>query len=424
VHLLDTPSLMSAPVFSPQDEVIQQGNAVAESILIFEKDVTPYHVELIEKGFRQYFSSAERSVTLLSLGLGELKLLYNDAEFKKIVVVGWFQSERSIELLKDKGISYLNLQENSIRSNTGIDIRFEGEGDLAADYLIKDLNLEHIGFSGLGYSQSSHRRLVEFRNRCSLYGRSVEAILQGAENSQSFWSQEVNHKNVLKERRQELRDLLMEIPKPAGIFCANDALAYQLTYLARHLGFSVPGEICVLGIGGSHHYEEEGIHSVSIVLLDHVRQGYLAAEMMEQYLTQGIGGTVRINPVGILHRKTTTRRLMDDSLVRRASVLIQHDEQMTIDSLCKLLAVSRRTLETRFRAMTNMTIGKAIDFERFNRAKMLMDRFGYNKESIAALAGYKGRDHMWRSFHRFARMSPSEYTKSKSKMDQFNEGVI
>lgn len=383
--------------------------------IAFEKDVYPYHVALIEEGIREYFQSGGRSVAMLPFSFGDLDDLCLSHIIGQLVVIGWFQSEDALTCLEKKRVRFLNLQECPRMSNTGVDLRFEGEGRLAVDFFVKELALEHLAFIGYEHTVSSLRRHAEFSDQAAAYGLSVESCIEKAKvdmaTTVTFYKRDVSSS---KKRSAQLRELLSGIRKPAGIFCTNDALAFQATYYARQMGFSIPGEICILGVGGNHRAEVDGVHSMSIVLLDHLRQGYVAAELMEDYLINGRESRVRLKPNGILHRGTTIRRRIRDSLISKALVMVQQYDKMTIAALCKALNVSRRTLETRCRMATNMTIAKVIDYERFSRAKTLMGSFQqYNKESIASLAGYSSRDQMRRSFQRFARMSPSQYLNSR-----------
>src|SRR5690606_33421579 len=93
------------------------------------------------------------------------------------------------------------------------------------------------------------------------------------------------HREQAALRRAELCQLLRGNPRPMGIFCADDRIALNLYYLAQHLGIQVPEEVSILGVGSLQRAEEGGVHSISVVQMDHIRQGFCAAQLMERYLT-------------------------------------------------------------------------------------------------------------------------------------------
>lgn len=131
---------------------------------------------------------------------------------------------------------------------------------------------------------------------------------------------------------------------------------------------------------------------------------------MDEYAgSETAPGPVILRPKGIFHGQTTFRRRVVDGLVGRALMAIQAEPGIDLLSLCERLGCARATLDARFRRMAGMTAAKAIEIERFNRAKALLRGTGYGLEAVASLAGYPNRRGMRRSFQRFAKTTPRQF---------------
>lgn len=377
------------------------------SFVIFESDAPSYHIHLIRQGVRQYLEEERKDVDFSPISYLELgdSLAAGDAPFG---VVGWLRSPEIIRQLEQLNVPYLNLYESSFCSNVGLTLEFQGEGTLAAEFFIEEMKCEHLAFIGLMNVASSRRRCKEFSNRARAYGIEVKSyflepipIEEGGEFDQ-----------MGKIPGSDFFNLMRGIGKPVGVFCSNDRLGLLVQYTAKRMGFAVPDEVSVIGVGGAHPPDNNEVGEGSVVQLDHVNQGRKAAAMMADYLTHGKRDIVRrLTPDGIAHRRTTIHCQVNDPLVRKAMVLIRGDSSISVETICARLKVARRTLETRFRSAVNTTVARTIDFERFSKARMLIRDTSYNNESIAGLAGYANREQMRRSFYRFARMNPREYRR-------------
>jgi len=147
--------------------------------------------------------------------------------------------------------------------------------------------------------------------------------------------------------------------------------------------------------------------------MDHIRQGFLGAKLIESYIRgDPIGECIVLAPDGIVHRSTTTRRAYKEPLIRKAFELIDADRSVTVGKLSIGLGGSRRTLENRFRNVTNMGVAQAIDYKRFCVAKKRLKSNRYSHDAIAELAGYRNHRQMLRSFDRFIKMSPKQFWKA------------
>lgn len=384
--------------------------------LIFEQDSYPSHCRLIHEGIRKYFSEGDHQLAFLPLGFAELDNLQRIDSEPSIAIICWLDFEMSVAQIKALGVPYLNLRESDEMSNLDLRVAFEGEGRLGAEFFADEMGYESLAFVGMTNKYSHQRRFQEFQHEAKLRQLKVQPHWVSPIRSKSIDSSgspfEYN-RNLAEERKAGLPRFLDKIPKPAGILCGDDGLALNLYYQAQYLGIQVPEEVSILGVGSHKQTEEGGTQAVSVVQMDHVRQGYVAAKLLEETLSgKRTQKSVTLLPDGIVHRSTTTRRAFKDPLVRKVFELIDEDRSLTVSDLCKQLSVARRTLESRFRTVTNLGIAKAIDYERFHYAKQLLKSNRYSHDAIAGLAGYRNHRQMLRSFDRFVQMSPKQYKKT------------
>ncbi len=384
----------------------------ADRFIVFEHDSYSYHCRLIHEGVRRFFMQAEREVSLLPLAATEVDLESPDAR-ERYAVICWMRNQRDIDELTALGIPFLNLCEATTSSNVGLRVNFSGEGFHAKELLVDELGIEHLIFVGIQNSPTHQRRLEEFRKAASKSGIQVhERLFRPCMAHEGQSRVFVFDREALRERNRALASLMRTISKPAGFFCGDDRMALNLYYLARQEGIQAPEHISILGVGGVQRAEEGGVQAISVVQLDHIRQGYVAAELMENYLSGGSGPRqVTLSPDGIAHRGTTPRRAVKDPLVQRAFEIIDENRGVTVNELSRQLNVSRQTLTEHFLSATNMTAARAIDLERFRHAKQLLRSKSYNHEGVAIMAGYRNHKQMLRSFDRLVQMSPGQFCR-------------
>lgn len=378
--------------------------------LIFERDSFSYHCGLIHEGIRRFFSKGEHELTFLPLGLFDVDSMEPPLTDDQVAIICWFERGDSLDRIRNMGIPYLNLSESEEMSNLDIHLTFGGEGRLAAEFFINELGLESLAFIG-GRSYSHRRRSEEFRLAAERkrVGVKVHFLPSVSAKDRPF----IFDESLLNERRNMLTGLLRNIPKPAGIFCADDRLALNLYYRAQQLEIKVPEDISILGVGSLKRAEDGGVNAISVVQMDHIKQGYVAARLIEEALSGNASEKrITLSPDGIVHRATTARRAVKDALVKKAMEIIDHDRSINVIELSRRLDVSRRTLEKRFLAATHMNVAKAIEYQRFQHAKQLLKSHRYNHESIASLAGYRNHRQMIRSFERIVQMSPKQYSQA------------
>ncbi|MCW1886061.1 AraC family transcriptional regulator [Luteolibacter flavescens] len=101
----------------------------------------------------------------------------------------------------------------------------------------------------------------------------------------------------------------------------------------------------------------------------------------------------------------------NDDLVTRTMNLIWtvSHRGMSVDQLCELADVNRRTLERRFRAARGHTLLDEIHLCRCSRARHFLERTDLPVKNICWLVGFTNVEQMRLVFHRITGVTPGEY---------------
>ena len=118
--------------------------------------------------------------------------------------------------------------------------------------------------------------------------------------------------------QKSLRRWIEQLPKPCGIFAANDAVAAEVLIAAAQTGFDVPREIAVCGVDNFAPICEHTVPTLTSVQPDFLMAGELAARTLGE-IAQGE------------HRQETRLTFGPASIVRRASTRIcrRYDPEAT-----------------------------------------------------------------------------------------------
>ncbi len=385
---------------------------INEPFIIFQYDSLSYHCRLIQEGVRKYFLTGEHKVVFLPLNVVEVDLRQQTAS-ESCGVIGWLENRANVDLLKSYQVPYLNLLESDRPSNVGLRIGFRGEGKIAVDHF-RAAGMESLLFFGNESSYSHRRRLAEFEAAAREHQMCLDKILFPATEKRAYRGGEFKYDvNLIVQRNERMLDAMTRSIRPVGVFCGDDRLALNVYYLAQQSDMRIPEHLEILGVGGMERSEEGGVQAISVVQLDHKKQGFMAAQMMERYLETGsVSRPVNLSPEGVVHRATTARSGISDPLVRKALKIIDEDRAITVNELSCRLGVSRRKLGEHFLSATNMSVARMIDLERFRHAKQLLRLHNYTHEGVALMAGYRNHKQMVRSFDRFVQMSPKQFCKA------------
>ena len=203
---------------------------------------------------------------------------------------------------------------------------------------------------------------------------------------------------------RRLREFIAALPKPCGIFAANDHTAAKVLTTARLLELSVPDDIAVIGVDNYVNICEDAFPSLSSIEPDYYHAGTAAAMLMMEIVHAGNRRkTLRkrtFGPVRIVRRASTRILKNHDADVESALELIQKEScvGLTAARVTKLFACSRVYAEMRFRKATGQSILEAIHTVRLERAKALLRNPSQQLKSIADFCGFKSQNALCKFF--------------------------
>ena len=192
--------------------------------------------------------------------------------------------------------------------------------------------------------------------------------------------------------QSQLGEWLSSLPKPVGIFAANDQMAGEVLAAARHTGISVPGEAAVIGVDNNEMLCENTIPSLSSVVADFVTAGKMAAQMLSERLAKARikPHTATFGPLRLVRRASTMHTEKSDAEVLAAQDLIRRRacEGLKAREVCALFPCSRRMAEIRFRAATGHSILSEIQDVRRAKAEELLKNPNLDRTAVANFCGY------------------------------------
>lgn len=189
-----------------------------------------------------------------------------------------------------------------------------------------------------------------------------------------------------------LSRLLVEAPKPLGVFAYNDADAARVLNACFSSGLDVPEEVSILGVDDDLLITENQIVPLSSVRHNLERIGYEGSALLQR-LMDGMmppSAPVVIPPLGIVERASTNMLAVSSPLVRNA-ILYFHShlsESFGIDQLVAELGCRISELRAAFAAELDTTPARELRRQRIARAKFLLRNTSQSVAAIAAETGF------------------------------------
>lgn len=220
------------------------------------------------------------------------------------------------------------------------------------------------------------------------------------------------------ERLKLLEEWLIHLPKPVGIFTANDLTAYDVHTICSHNNLRIPAEVSLLGIDNIVEICEEASPKISSILSDFEQGGWLCADLLlERLRSSKLRKAIRLYPtLGIIRRGSTRfRGYGRNSCVDTAIKTIQTRafEGLSVDDIASEMNCSRRIAEIKFRNATGKTIKDIITQVRLERAQVLIRDLSLSIGEIASACGYNTENAFRMAFSKRFLKTPNAYRDSR-----------
>ena len=265
-------------------------------------------------------------------------------------------------------------------------------GELAARKLIS-LGVDRFAFAAApGSAEWARRRLDGFASELRKCGRKALAF-----------------------HGHDVGAWLRNLPKPCGLFAANDEMAEKVVVAAAAEGIDIPSDLAVLSCDDNWRICENAETTISSIRQDYRRCGSLAMERLATAMASGRTRYERITfgDEGITERASTRLVAYSSPEISRT---LEHIRQNACSGLspAKVLAKmtgSRRHKELAFRAAVGHSILDEIQAVRLAEAKRLLANPHVKIISIASRVGYRSENFFARLFKRQTGMTMREFRK-------------
>ncbi|MCC5805825.1 MAG: substrate-binding domain-containing protein [Opitutales bacterium] len=276
-------------------------------------------------------------------------------------------------------------------------------GALAAEHLLeRDFRrFVYLGIDGHNYSTE---REAGFRERLADGGATLHAVPAGLET----WGGRL---------LPAVRDWLAGLPKPVGVFAANDFLATKFMRRVLDAGWQVPEDVAILGVDNERIQCAVSPVALSSVALDTARMGFLAAERLDRLMAgaRDPGGDTLVPPKGVVARASSDAVAVTDPFLRQVHRYIRDHlhEGIGIAEIARAVNASRRTLERRFLDARGTTPYRELTLARVRRAKDLLANTDESVEAIASETGFSEARFLTQNFKKAVGMTPSAFRRRR-----------
>lgn len=273
---------------------------------------------------------------------------------------------------------------------------------LAADHLL-ERQFSHYAYVGMEDRCWSRRRERVFRELLQEVGFEVHSYSQPQRRRDRVW-----------EREQKfLADWIGQLPTPLGLFACNDDRGREVLEACHLAGVHVPEDVAVVGVDNDEVFCNLANPPLSSVALNAETAGFRAAALLDRMMRGRSRRPQRIvvEALGVVTRRSTDIIAVKDPDVAAALQFIRREDgrDISVDVVAEEVAVSRRSLEKRFKEAIGRTILDEIQLVRLERAKRLLRETAHPISKVAALSGFGSVGYFIQFFHARVGKTPRRY---------------
>ena len=213
----------------------------------------------------------------------------------------------------------------------------------------------------------------------------------------------------IRALQKELGTWLANLPKPVGIFAANDFMSAQVAAAANRGGLRIPEDIALVGVDNDELLCENTKPTLSSVMPDFRAAGEKAAAMLARIMVNPKcrPASETFGPLRLVRRSSTNRSKRTDREVLAALDLIRREacNGLKARDAAACFPCTRRMAEMRFRAATGKSMLEAIHEIRHAKAEELLSDPTRDPNAIANLCGYSSANALANFLRRYSAKS-------------------
>lgn len=219
--------------------------------------------------------------------------------------------------------------------------------------------------------------------------------------------------------QKHMRQWLLDLPKPCGLFVAFDQQAKQVLETCLTAAVRVPEEVSIISVDNDELICENTVPTLSSVQSDFEGGGYLAAELLDRLMRRKVRKPACLSYgfQRIVERQSSRFREKTSWLIGQAAEFIRLNagEGVTVPEVARHLRVSRSTLDKRFRKELGHSVLSAIQRQRLERLCVLLRETAMPIGEAGERCGYVTEAYLKRLFKRTFGMTMREYRTRHSR---------
>jgi AraC-like DNA-binding protein len=221
---------------------------------------------------------------------------------------------------------------------------------------------------------------------------------------EGFAAESAGALNVNGTSQAQVRETLANFSPPFGVLAASDRLARFVTGAVQELGWRLPGDVAVIGVGDNRLEALYAGVELSSYALPSRELGRLAARCL-----LGDAASAELHPMGVLHERQSSLR-SPTGLERALSYARSNlEEPLQVADLCRMAGMSRRSFETAMQSTLGVSPAAHVQALRRERAETLLKTTGQSIQAIGRLCGYPEPSVFSTAFRRWTGQTPREF---------------
>ena len=328
-------------------------------------------------------------------------------DWRADVIIGQFSPGEDVSVFRKHGIVAIAQDYiQKFKEIPNITADYDLTGALAARrYLSR--GFQNFGFFGYGGVCWSDDRCKGFRRELEASGYGDRFHKYDRQKIDSLWSYD----------QPRIAEWLLSLPKPVGILACDDNQGAILLQCCNSCGLKIPSEVAIIGVDNDEILCDLSFPSLSSINVDIERGGYEAAKMAERMVKDPSyqGEDIVLHPMNVVSRMSSNVFATKDTAILQALQYISAniDHKIMVPDVMKVVPLSRRLLEQRFRKETGTTIYQYISDLRMDRFAQLLLSSSDSIADIAARMEEPDTKSISRRFQMVKGCTPSEYRKTK-----------
>ncbi len=280
-------------------------------------------------------------------------------------------------------------------------------GRLAARHLL-DRGFRTFGFVGLPLLPYSLQRQEGFIAELAEAGMTASVLTL-------VRPRELRNASGWPARDDAVRRWIAQLPRPAGVMICSDWHAWKFTEVVRASGIRVPEDLALVGVDNDEPWPSLAYPPLSSVATNAERIGYEAAALLDRLMSGDERGEaikpLELPPVGVVARQSSDTVALEDQAVASAVRYIRDNAHLPlrVSDVSSALAMSRRSLERRFRDALQQGIADQITRAHIEKAKDVLARTEAAMPTVASASGFTNNKRFSETFRRITGMTPTAY---------------